>query len=466
MVPILGTGEEAGGRYATLDASGSDLAYGFRSAYGEMQAAAAFPSEGPLADPFVQAGLNLKPKEAMARHPNDDNQKQFEQKQYTALIEDHFNISLRDDFAALPHTDMRKVAFFSVNQSSRHFIFTPPFPGCELDTDEFSVLVARYYGLPCPACAPHVGKIIRAKGSNANGKKLDAYGKELVNANVGGGLWTARHNALLLAISSELSFINNVHRTDAYSVFEGKFGDGSEAASRLAEAFFAGDERRRQGCVPDIYLEPHEVPGIRIVEKKTLYELKQINLRAEYFQVNAWKDPGHAVSLRAGQLDDEYRRKLHDVDRAAGTQCPHRVLPSGSCARSDNDQPHGVGGGERHYLDTFGRVRALVFGHFGEFNDGLLGLANDISVSIAHQHHRKLGFKSKEGGLARAKAGVMRRLSMTALRSTARHVLRGLAIVGPSCIHQRNAREAARRAHLDAFGANRGAPWRDPTNGG
>ena len=302
--------------------------------------------------------------------------------------------------------------------------------------------------------------------SNENGKKLDAYGKELVNANVGGGLWTARHNALLLAISSELSFINNVHRTDAYSVFEGKFGDGSEAASRLAEAFFAGDERRRQGCVPDIYLEPHEVPGIRIVEKKTLYELKQINLRAEYFQVNAWKDPGHAVSLRAGQLDDEYRRKLHDVDRAAGTQCPHRILPSGSCARSDNDQPHGVGGGERHYLDTFGRVRALVFGHFGEFNDGLLGLANDISVSIAHQHHRKLGFKSKEGGLARAKAGVMRRLSMTALRSTARHVLRGLAIVGPSCIHQRNAREAARRAHLDAFGANRGAPWRDPTNGG
>ena len=47
-----------------------------------------------------------------------------------------------------------------------------------------------------------------------------------------------------------------------------------------------------------------------------------------------------------------------------------------------------------------------------------------------------------------------------------RHVLRGLAIVGPSCIHQRNAREAARRAHLDAFGADRGAPWRGPTNGG
>ena len=55
---------------------------------------------------------------------------------------------------------------------------------------------------------------------------------------------------------------------------------------------------------------------------------------------------------------------------------------------------------------------------------------------------------------------------MVALRSTARHVLRGLAIVGPPCIHEHNARETARRAHHDAFGNDLGAPWRDPTEGG
>ena len=71
-----------------------------------------------------------------------------------------------------------------------------------------------------------------------------------------------------------------------------------------------------------------------------------------------------------------------------------------------------------------------------------------------------LGFKSEDAGRSRAKAGVMRRLSMVALRSTARHVLRGLAVVGPPCIHQHNARETARRAHHDAFGNDRGAPWR------
>ena len=108
-----------------------------------------------------------------------------------------------------------------------------------------------------------------------------------------------------------------------------------------------------------------------------------------------------------------------------------------------------------------------MFGHFGEFNDGLIKLASDISRSIAHQHHRALGFKSVQGGLSRAKAGVMRRLSMVALRCTARQLLRGLTIVGPSCIHQHNARESARRrAQHDAFGADRGAPWRNPTNGG
>ena len=33
-----------------------------------------------------------------------------------------------------------------------------------------------------------------------------------------------------------------MHKSDAYGVSEGKFGDGSEEALRLAEAFFAGDE--------------------------------------------------------------------------------------------------------------------------------------------------------------------------------------------------------------------------------
>jgi len=61
----------------------------------------------------------------------------------------------------------------------------------------------------------------------------------------------------------------------------------------------------------------------------------------------------------------------------------------------------------------------------------------------------------------------MRRLSMVALRSTARHVLRGLVIVGPRASTSTTpGRRRVRRAHHDAFGANRGTPWSNPTNGG
>ena len=65
-------------------------------------------------------------------------------------------------------------------------------------------------------------------------------------------------------------------------------------------------------------------------------------------------------------------------------------------------------------------------------------------------------------GLSRAKAGVMRRLSMVALRATARHVLRSLANRRP-VVHPPAQRPADAAEHRqDAFGPNRGAPLRDP----
>ena len=166
--------------------------------------------------------------------------------------------------------------------------------------------------------------------------------------------------------------------------------------------------------------------------------------------MNAWKTPCHAVRCRADTVHTDYLKKLHDIDRAAGTPFARALLASGKCALSDNHLEHGEGGGELHLINNFPLVRPLVFGHFGEFNDGLLTLADDISKSVAYQHHRMLGFKSENAGLSRVKAGVMRRLSMAALRCTARHVLRGLAIVAPPCIHQYNAREAERHAHHDS----------------
>ena len=36
-------------------------------------------------------------------------------------------------------------------------------------------------------------------------------------------------------------------------------------------------------------------------------------------------------------------------------------------------------------------MKFTIFGHFGEFNDGLMKLVKSISESEAKQHHRELG---------------------------------------------------------------------------
>ena len=63
-------------------------------------------------------------------------------------------------------------------------------------------------------------------------------------------------------------------------------------------------------------------------------------------------------------------------------------------------------------------------------------------------HHREHGWKNARAGIPRAKAGVMRRISMAVLKATARHVLHGLEMIVPQAMHthaQRRARSAAAR---------------------
>ena len=69
---------------------------------------------------------------------------------------------------------------------------------------------------------------------------------------------------------------------------------------------------------------------------------------------------------------------------------------------------------------------------------------------------KKLGFKSELGGRSRAKAGIMQRISMVALRATARQV--GAANVQAQS--DRRAEKTAEAAKYDAFGPNHGGAFR------
>lgn len=74
-------------------------------------------------------------------------------------------------------------------------------------------------------------------------------------------------------------------------------------------------------------------------------------------------------------------------------------------------------------------------------------------VAVAMLHHRERGWKNARARIPRAKAGVMRRVSMAVFESTARHTLHGLEMAVPHAMHRhatpRALSMAAREADFD-----------------
>jgi len=252
------------GRFAVLCDGDSQLGKDFKGAWNAVRAAADDPTTGVLSNVVEDAGLNLLSAQEMADadgvgSTEPDDCKVKEQKQITTAIEEVTAAALTKDMGELRRGDMRKVAYFSVDSVSRHWIFTPPFPGCELSSQQFQILSARYYGVPDVVSAPYVGSVIRARGSGADGKTLeDGHCKDLVNANIGEDRYRKRHDLVLRAIMAEMRLAGQEATDNVLALFNRKFGDRTDASARRAAAFgmqMVGNSKQRrhkQGLVPDI----------------------------------------------------------------------------------------------------------------------------------------------------------------------------------------------------------------------
>ena len=122
-----------------------------------------------------------------------------------------------------------------------------------------------------------------------------------------------------------------------------------------------------------------------------------------------------------------------------------QVLVSQLYARSPPSR-----GGEKFFFERFGEVQPLVFGHFGELNERFHKLIHSTAVTVAALHHREHGWKNARAGITRAKAGVMRRVSMAVLKATARHTLHGLEMIVPRAMRQHSVRRALSLAAWEA----------------
>ena len=108
-----------------------------------------------------------------------------EQKQLTMAVEAVTQAKLKQSMAKLdPGTheepNMLRASFFSVGASSRHWIYTPPYKGCELTSAEMRIVIDRYFGVSCKTCEMHVGKPVRGETARHITRGLEIVGPQCV----------------------------------------------------------------------------------------------------------------------------------------------------------------------------------------------------------------------------------------------------------------------------------------------
>ena len=115
-----------------------------------------------------------------------------------------------------------------------------------------------------------------------------------------------------------------------------------------------------------------------------------------------------AVASRAEQVQGEYRRHAEAID----TQLYAPFTPV------------------RDRLESFGMVRSLVFGHYGEASADVHALVDAMAQRRARRSWRLMGARTEGEARGYMVAGLRRFVGVFAAREMARHLLHRVPLVG------------------------------------
>ena len=183
--------------------------------------------------------------------------------------------------------------------------------------------------------------------------------------------------------------------------------------------------RKRQGLVPDFLVyapQAHEGPS-----QACLLELKTLHYgTSSYAQSEQRCD---AVRCRARAIGGEYANKARAIDeRYCGT-------------------PQGELGPVRRQLLSYGPVRGLVFGAWGEASSDTHDLLHLLAKQGARVRWRDMGSPDEAAATGCLAWLLRRRLGLAALRENARLKLDRLAFVGRGAAHAADRRQRSELAH-------------------
>ena len=232
--------------------------------------------------------------------------------------------------------------------------------------------------------------------------------------------WRTKHDAIKWRIAGDVAEMQARATTEVYGLFAAYIPQQGRARLDGETA------RKRHGLVPDFLLYA-DWGG---PERPFLLELKTLHFGTSTYSHEARRCD--AVARRARAVPAEYVTKARITDqRYCGT-------------------PLGELGPVSHQLQTYDRVRGLVFGSWAEASPDVEQLLGTLARQGAAHHWRELGCQSDATAVGTLAWMLRRRWGITALRENARLKLERLAFVGRGA-----AAAASRRLRAASYHAAR-----------
>ena len=276
------------------------------------------------------------------------------------------------------------------------WILAGPGKDTTLTSAEFSEAAAANLCLPSPACSGRIGEVVRGR------VVVDQYGDSVQATNVRGDHWRTRHDQVKLTLHNLCKWAGLPVEMEVFNLFSRLIPQ--QGLARIETG------RQRQGMVPDFKIVIPEAGETRPV----LHELKVVSFGKTRYKPG-WRE--RAVDVRAAQLHQEYVDKARRADQQYGGVVVGTVGPV-----------------ERKLL-SFGQVKGLVFGNFGEVSEAthkLLDIMATSRVRVALPQTGRRGVtRSEEGEKALAVSYIRRRVSVAGVKGQCHTLLGRLEVIGP-----------------------------------
>jgi hypothetical protein len=311
------------------------------------------------------------------------------QKALTAQREDAALSVVKGKLLLLDDFDPRRASFVSGDRFSNSIMLAVPTSECAISNVEFSEVVANHFGVASPACLLKAGQPIR----RAPGVVLDPHGRALMNDTRLLNLNSARtiwHDTNLHHVVEGLREAKIPHRMEVFGLFANACSDGGDAMR--ADSGLRSLSKQRS-MVPDLmFSDPDDRDSEELIDLKTISHSRSSYNRARI------RGEISAVNARAAKVNDEYDKHavdldhrfngcpLYETDQATGDIRRHQ---NGSKVRSTQVGP------VRALLRTYGAVKGLVYGSFGEAGDDVHSTLKIIAGRIARENWMEMGARNQ-----------------------------------------------------------------------